>query len=106
MTREEKRGHWQGLVTCWQASGLSQVAWCRQKGVAVASLRQWVAKLNEPETASAGFLRVELHEEALAVASIDRLELLRGAWRLSVPLSASEAEILKVLRAVAQVEAR
>ena len=106
MTREEKRKHWQGLVARWQASGMGQGAWCRQESVAAASLRQWAVKLREPQTAKnmAGFVRLEYADRVPPAAAL--LEVRLGAWSLSLPLATAEGDILKVLKALAAVEAR
>jgi hypothetical protein len=50
MTHEEKREQWQGVVSRWRESGMSQAAWCRQEGVALASLRQWAVKFRTPDS--------------------------------------------------------
>ena len=106
MTREEKRGHWQDLVARWQASGMRQGAWCRQESVAAASLRQWVVKLRKPQAAktAVGFVRLEFADSAPPAAA--RMEVRLGAWSLSLPLATAEGDILKVLKALAAVEAR
>jgi hypothetical protein len=100
MTHEERREQWQGVVSRWRESGMSQAAWCRQEGVALASLRQWAVKLRpEASSASAGFVRID--GGALPVLETGAiLELCVGDLRARLPLAADESEILKVLRAL------
>lgn len=99
MTRKEKRQHWQEVVERWQGSGMSQVAWCRQEGVALASLRQWAAKLREKTREAAGFIRIDDGLPS-AMAPVLDLELGLGELRARLPLAATEDDILKVLRAL------
>ena len=37
----ERTEHWRGLVRAWEGSGLTQVDFCRRKGVSVHTFRSW-----------------------------------------------------------------
>lgn len=109
MTREEKRGYWQGVVARWQVSGMRQAAWCRQESVAVASLRQWVVKLRAPQTPkkAGGFVQLDFADTGARAAGCNLLMEVRfGSWSLSLPIAASEGDIRKVLQALAAIEVR
>lgn len=60
----ERRSFWQGHLVQWQASGLSQVAYCRQQGLKVAQFGYWKKRLlagQPPDTASAaGFIPLQM----------------------------------------------
>ncbi|WIX08407.1 IS66 family insertion sequence element accessory protein TnpA [Xanthomonas oryzae] len=49
-----KREQWAGYVQGWQASGLSQAAWCREQGLSLASFGYWRRRLAEGAVALAG----------------------------------------------------
>ena len=40
----ERRQHWQGVVSTWRKSGLSQAEFCRQKGLSPKSLSYWARR--------------------------------------------------------------
>ena len=40
-----RRGHWQELLRCWQASGLSQARFCRRRGIPVWKFAWWKKRL-------------------------------------------------------------
>src|SRR5512143_3870284 len=46
----ERRSFWQGHLVQWQASGLSQVAYCRQQGLKVAQFGYWKKRMRSGQT--------------------------------------------------------
>ena len=41
----ERAKYWAGHLATWKASGLSQVAFCRQRGISIAAFRWWKRQL-------------------------------------------------------------
>lgn len=91
MSREEKRAWWHGEVERWRASGLSQSAYCRERGLRLAQFSYWKRRFAEaPESCpgEAALVPVSLLEgpgEAAADAGVVvelahgvRLHLARG----------------------------
>lgn len=118
----EREGVWRELVDEWRESGLTQEAFCRERGVAVASFRWWKWKLGlpgrsgsreggpsalrrEPEASLSAFVPVRIVEGGRRVATVPRgsaFELeLPGGWRLRVP-GDFEAESLARLLSVVE----
>ncbi len=115
----ERDGRWRRLVDEWRESELTQEAFCRERGVAVASFRWWKWKLGLPGRPPAGvcarreglepslpaFVPVRIVEPAARPAGAPgagafELEL-PGGWRLRVPAH-FEAESLARLLAVVE----
>ncbi len=59
----ERRSFWQGHLVQWQASGLSQVTYCRQQGLKMAQFGYWKKRLlagQTPDTTpAAGFIGLQ-----------------------------------------------
>jgi len=51
----EKARHWQEVLRAQEASGLSQAAFCRERGIKAGTLAWWKRQLRRDERASAGF---------------------------------------------------
>lgn len=47
-----KRAVWQQRISAWQASGLSQKAWCEREQIPLSSLGYWRKRLRESESPS------------------------------------------------------
>ncbi len=45
----EGEDYWRGLIEAWEASGLPQTKFAKQRGVSVWTLRAWVARLKAGE---------------------------------------------------------
>lgn len=61
----ERRSFWQEHLAQWHASGMSQVAYCRQQGLRLAQFGYWKKRLltaRAPATApaAAGFIAVQM----------------------------------------------
>lgn len=118
----ERAGVWRGLVGEWRESGLTQEAFCRERGVAVASFRWWKWKLGlpgrsgsreggpdvsrrKPEASVSAFVPVRIVEGGRRGATVARgsgFELeLPGGLRLRVP-GDFEAESLARLLSVVE----
>ncbi len=113
----ERETKWRRLVGEWRESGLTQEAFCRERGVAVASFRWWKWKLGLPGRPAAegrarrerlerplpAFVPVRIVEPAARPAGAPgrgHFELeLPGGWVLRVPAD-FEAESLARLLAV------
>ncbi|MGB9626174.1 MAG: IS66 family insertion sequence element accessory protein TnpA, partial [Phycisphaerae bacterium] len=49
-----RRGHWRGLMAEWSASGQTQAAFCRARGLNPGTFAWWRRRLRTDERASAG----------------------------------------------------
>ena len=67
MTRTEKRERWQEVVAAWEGSGLSQAAFCRERGLCLASFGYWRRRLREA-VGEVGFAEVAIGDLAEAAA--------------------------------------
>jgi hypothetical protein len=47
----EKARHWQEVLRAWEASGLSQAAFCRERGINAGTLAWWKRQLRRPDRA-------------------------------------------------------
>ena len=45
LSRAERRAYWQGLLEEWAGSGLTQAAFCRQRGLSAVTLSWWKRRL-------------------------------------------------------------
>ncbi|WP_459254585.1 IS66 family insertion sequence element accessory protein TnpA [Xanthomonas euvesicatoria] len=52
-----KREQWAEHVQAWRVNGLSQVAWCREQGLSLASFGYWRRRLAKGPVAPAGSCR-------------------------------------------------
>jgi len=74
-----KRDRWRELLRRWQASGLSQAAFCRRRGVPVQKFLWWKRRLSSEGAASgASFVPVQV----MAGSSAGELELTLHGGRL------------------------
>ncbi len=42
----DRRHHWAGVISEWEQSGSTQVGFCRERGIAIATFRWWRSRLN------------------------------------------------------------
>jgi len=70
----DRQTFWQNHVTAWQASGLSQKAYCRQQDLGTSAFGYWARKLRQPGQqaghARSGFVPVALASPAAAGLSL------------------------------------
>ena len=78
----ERRAFWQEHLAQWQASGMSQVAYCRQQGLRLAQFGYWKKRLltaRGPATAptAADFIAVQMASAGatLTIVLNDRLRV-------------------------------
>lgn len=78
---------WQQLIEAWQASGLSQPAFCRTHAIALSTFRYWRRRLRDdrPSAASAGVidlgaLRSDSDHPTAEASGGWVFELLLGNW--------------------------
>lgn len=105
--KRRTRNQWQRLVEEWDRSGLTQAAYCRKKGVSVASLQRWKRLLSDddhcaPERAadlepSRPFLPVRLVAHAVAA---DLTVVLPDGVRIEVGSQCSGDRLRVVLNAL------
>ena len=50
--RQRGRSEWEGLVSGWERSGLTQAVYCARHGISVGSLQRWRRIFDEEATAS------------------------------------------------------
>jgi len=53
---ERRREHWGRVLRQWQASGLTQAEFCRQRGIPVGNFSWWKRRLGDRPTAPPGFV--------------------------------------------------
>jgi hypothetical protein len=53
-TRAEKLAHWRGVIGEWRASGISQAAFCRDRGLPAWKFAYWLKRVSEEETPAEG----------------------------------------------------
>lgn len=89
MTTEQKRTFWQNHIDCWQGSGQSQTAYCKQHGLKLANFGYWRTRLSKTQR-SHKFIPVDLEPNVQA-----RVSLPNGI-RLEVPVH-TLADVLPLL---------
>jgi hypothetical protein len=94
-TRMEKLAHWRGVIGEWRASGSSQAAFCRDRGLPTWKFAYWLKRVSEEETAAEGpaFATVSTPGSGLRL-------VLPGGSCLEVDPGFDEATLRRVLRAV------
>lgn len=111
--RVERVRYWQGLIEEHSRSGLSVVEFCQERKIASTSFYQWRTKLQrEAERAASqipAILPVKLVsapvEQPKAAARSCIQVFTPSGVSLTISGSATEAELVKVLRAIDSVEA-
>ena len=110
--RADRVQYWQGLIDEHSRSGLSVLAFCNQRKVPSTSFYQWRSKLRqeaEPTASNApALLPVKListAEQPRAAARSCIQVLTPSGVSLTVSGSASEDDLVKVLRAIGMFEA-
>jgi hypothetical protein len=79
-TVEQRREHWRRIVGRWQASGLSQAAFCRRQDIPVWQLAWWRKRLKgQAENSASLFVPVTI---APTAASAAELELMLQGGRI------------------------
>ena len=101
---DSKRVLWQQRITAWQASGLSQKAWCEREQIPLSSLGYWRKRLRNDESgsdesASPRFIPVSLTESASPVT-------IRMGGSMTIEISAGiDRGLLRDLLSVLRTEA-
>ena len=75
MTRTEREQAWQKHITAWQASGLSAMAYCKQRSLTYSRFVYWRKRLAGPQTGAddaqaSGFTRVTPASEVEATQGL------------------------------------
>jgi hypothetical protein len=89
----ERREHWRGVIAEWRASGNSQTAFCRERGIPAWKLQYWLKRLADggPVADAPAFAAVSAPGSGLRVA-------LPGGLRLELEAGFDEATLLRFLR--------
>ena len=68
----ERRAFWQEHLAQWQASGMSQVVYCRQQGLKLAQFGYWKKRLLPVRSAdaAAGFVTVQMTSAGVSLAVV------------------------------------
>ena len=111
--RVERARYWQGLVEEHSRSGLSVLEFCREKNIASASFYHWRTKLQRGTEAPAARIPaivpvklVSAPSEQSKAASRSCIQVLTPSGvSLTVSGSATEADLVKLLRAIDTAEA-
>jgi hypothetical protein len=108
--KQRTQSQWQRLVEEWERSELTPAAYCRKKGISVASLQRWKRLLADdgrcaPEhipghAPSPGFLPVQLVEHADPSADADLTVVLPDGVRIEVGPQCSGDRLRAVLDAL------
>ena len=71
--RAAKEAAWRQRIEHWKRSGLTQAAFCRQRGLSIANFHWWRKRLSarngEPRLEGRAFVPVRLKEEALSAGA-------------------------------------
>jgi hypothetical protein len=95
-TRMEKLAHWRGVIGEWRASGSSQAAFCRERGLPTWKFGYWLKRVSEEEAPDgAAFATVSMPGSGLRL-------VLPGGASLEVEPGFDEATLRRVLRAVSE----
>ena len=98
---QQRRELWREVLRRWQASGLSQAAFCRQRKIPVWRFTWWKKRLSN-DGVSAGDLFVPIHVAPPAAASAEFELTLHGGRLLRF---GADVETAKLAAIVAAVEA-
>jgi hypothetical protein len=96
-TRMEKLAHWRGVIGEWRGSGISQAAFCRERGLPSWKLAYWLKRVSEEDETPDGpaFATVSMPGSGLRL-------VLPGGASLEVEPGFDEATLRRVLRAVSE----
>jgi hypothetical protein len=91
---------WRQHVEAWQASGLTQAAYCRQQGLNPFTFTGWRRRLTATPATSPGVIpiRVSLTDPASAAAVVLRLA---SGHQLELPASTAPAWLAELIRCLA-----
>jgi len=110
--RLERARYWQGLIEEHSRSGLSALEFCNERKISSTSFYQWRTKLQHEENPSgygAALLPIKLVgppvEQPKSLARSCIQVLTPSGVSLTVSGSATEADLVKVLRAIESAEA-
>ena len=59
---EEKHRYWQGHISSWRESNLSQAEYCRRKSLSIKTFGYWKRKKSKPESESVKFFPLVLQK--------------------------------------------
>ena len=96
---QQRRELWREVLRRWQASGLSQAAFCRQRKIPVWRFTWWKKRLSNDGVA-AGDLFVPIHVAPPAATSADFELTLRGGRLLRFSADVQPARLTAIVAAI------
>jgi hypothetical protein len=93
-----KHDYWQSKIKEWQASNLSQSAFCRQAGIKLSTFIYWRSQFSDPENNNSNkFIQVKVVKDIKKNKSIFiKIKLLTG-HTVYLPAEIGSNEIAKLL---------
>jgi hypothetical protein len=99
---QRRREHWREVLRRWQASGLSQAAFCRQRKIPIWRFTWWKKRLRDGSPAAGG-LFVPIHVAPSAASSADFELTLRGGRVLRFGVDVEPTKLAKIVAAIESV---
>ena len=93
------RAEWEGLIAAWQASGLTQSAWCESNGVNYHTFLDRARRMRRASEGSSQphqWVEAQVTAEVLGGAAPIQIEL--GSFRVVVPTDFDEAALVRVCK--------
>lgn len=91
---------WRQHVETWQASGLTQAAYCQQQGLNPHTFNGWRRRFTATPTTSPGVIPIRVSPTAPAPAAAVVLRLASG-HQVELPASTAPAWLAELLRCLA-----
>ena len=104
MSNEERNEYRRQVVAEYQASGMTQKAFCREHGVALSTLGYWLKRERESRDTASSFVQIQPAAREDAERSGGTLRIRgRQQLELEVDLPVSREQLADILRAVASL---
>jgi len=100
MTKQELQQHWKERIAAYRASGLSQVAFCREQDISLRQLSYWLRKEAKKETVTATstrWLPVEINNQG-AASENNSLQIKMGPASIEIRPGFDQKLLLDVLK--------
>lgn len=98
-TKQLKRQYWQDQVKAWQASHLSQTAYCAQSGIKLPTFSYWRSVLLEPENKKINkFASVKIIKDEVVKKPIQPIQIkLLSGHAVYLPIEMGLKEIIHLI---------
>ena len=95
MKSSQKHSFWQKHVRAWEASSLTQAAYCQRHRLSLASFGYWRPRCKLPTTTLPAIIPV-VHESRISGVQLRS----PGGWQIALPASLDRAELQALLAAL------